>query len=219
MWRRKTGAKAGRGEMRCCDVRGCKVRGRKPASEMPFATRPGYHRGCRGTNEKNRRDANSGLRHNAKLQSRRAPLCRRWPALITYASVLLGLTWAGLAPLIAPALPGAFLHSDRPSVRASWRARHGRSSGDQTAELKNSKSAKCRALRHKLESPSSLYARRHSRDSGIATTRPLIGDSIMTVLLKYLAVLGFAGALSLATTTAFAQNVSGGENSNGAYYC
>src|SRR5580692_9895406 len=42
------------------------------------------------------------------------------------------------------------LHSDRPSVRASWRARHGRSSGDQTAELKNSKSAKCRALRHKL---------------------------------------------------------------------
>jgi hypothetical protein len=114
------------------------------------------------------------------------------------------------------------LHSDRPSVRASWRARHGRSSGDQTAELKNSKSAKCRALRQKLESPSSLYARRHSRDSGIATTRPPIGDSIMTVLLKYLAVLGFAGALSLATTTAFAQNVSGsvcGENSNGVYYC
>ena len=124
--------------------------------------------------------------------------------------------------LIAPALLGAFLHNDRPSVRASWRARHGRSSGDQTAELKNSKSAKCRALRHKLESPSSLYARRHSRDSGIATIRPLIGDSIMTVLLKYLAVLGFAGALSLATTTAFAQNVSGsvcGENSNGVYYC
>jgi hypothetical protein len=44
----------------------------------------------------------------------------------------------------------------------------------------------------------------------------------MTVLLRYLAVLGFAGALSLATTTAFAQNVSGsvcGENSNGVYYC
>jgi hypothetical protein len=114
------------------------------------------------------------------------------------------------------------LHSDRPSVRESWRARHGRSSGDQTAELKNSKAAKCRALRHKSESPSSLYARRHSRDSGIATTRPLIGDSTMTALLKYLAVLGFAGALSLATTTSFAQNVSGsacGEASNGNYYC
>jgi hypothetical protein len=96
MWRRNTGAKAGRGEMRCCDVRGCKVRGRKPASattkvdaaspEVPSATRPGYHRGGRGTNEKNRRDANSGLRHYVELQSRRAPLCRRWPALITYAS-------------------------------------------------------------------------------------------------------------------------------------
>jgi hypothetical protein len=118
MWRRKTGAKAGRGEMRCCDGRGCKVRGRKPASEVPSATRPGYHRGCRGTNEKNRRDANSGLRHNAELQSRRAPLCRRWPALITYASVLLGLTWAGLAPLIAPALPGAFRYSMTSSASA-----------------------------------------------------------------------------------------------------
>jgi hypothetical protein len=44
----------------------------------------------------------------------------------------------------------------------------------------------------------------------------------MTALLKYLAVLGFAGALSLATTTSFAQNVSGsacGEASNGNYYC
>ena len=31
----------------------------------------------------------------------------------------------------------------------------------------------------------------------------------MTALMKYLAVLGFAGALSLAATTSFAQNVSG----------
>ena len=51
---------------------------------------------------------------------------------------------------------------------------------------------------------------------------PPIGDSLMTALLKYLAVLGFAGALSLATTTSFAQNVSGsacGETLNGVYYC
>jgi hypothetical protein len=44
----------------------------------------------------------------------------------------------------------------------------------------------------------------------------------MTALLKYLAVLGFAGALSLATTTSFAQNASGsacGESLNGVYYC
>jgi hypothetical protein len=44
----------------------------------------------------------------------------------------------------------------------------------------------------------------------------------MTALMKYLAVLGFAGALSLAATSSFAQNVSGsacGEASNGVYYC
>jgi hypothetical protein len=37
------------------------------------------------------------------------------------------------------------------------------------------------------------------------------GDSIMTALMKYLAVLGFAGALSLAATSSFAC----GEASNG----
>jgi hypothetical protein len=44
----------------------------------------------------------------------------------------------------------------------------------------------------------------------------------MTTLMKYLAVLGFAGALSLAATTSFAQDVSGsacGEAPNGVYYC
>jgi hypothetical protein len=44
----------------------------------------------------------------------------------------------------------------------------------------------------------------------------------MTALMKYLAVLGFAGALSLAATSSFAQNASGsacGEASNGVYYC
>jgi len=44
----------------------------------------------------------------------------------------------------------------------------------------------------------------------------------MTALMKYLAVLGFAGALFLAATTSFAQNVSGsacGEAPNGFYYC
>jgi hypothetical protein len=44
----------------------------------------------------------------------------------------------------------------------------------------------------------------------------------MTALMKYLAVLGFAGALSLATTTSFAQDVSGsvcGEAPNGVHYC
>ena len=35
------------------------------------------------------------------------------------------------------------------------------------------------------------------------------GDSIMTALMKYLAVLGLAGALSLAATSSFAQNRSG----------
>ena len=44
----------------------------------------------------------------------------------------------------------------------------------------------------------------------------------MTALMKYLAVLGFAGALSLAATSSFAQNVSGSvchESSNGEYFC
>jgi hypothetical protein len=44
----------------------------------------------------------------------------------------------------------------------------------------------------------------------------------MTALMKYLAVLGFAGALSLAATSSFAQNVSGSvceEAPNGAYTC
>jgi hypothetical protein len=41
-------------------------------------------------------------------------------------------------------------------------------------------------------------------------------------MVKYLAVLGLAGALSLAVTSSFAQNVSGsacGEASNGVSYC
>ena len=44
----------------------------------------------------------------------------------------------------------------------------------------------------------------------------------MAALMKYLAVLGFAGALSLAATSSFAQNVSGsvcGTAANGVHYC
>jgi hypothetical protein len=44
----------------------------------------------------------------------------------------------------------------------------------------------------------------------------------MTALMKYFALLGFAGAISLAATTSFAHYVSGsacGEAPNGVYYC
>jgi hypothetical protein len=44
----------------------------------------------------------------------------------------------------------------------------------------------------------------------------------MTALMKYLVVRGFAGALSLAATSSFAQNVSGSvcnTASNGVYSC
>jgi len=44
----------------------------------------------------------------------------------------------------------------------------------------------------------------------------------MAALVKFITVLGFAGALSLAATTSFAQNVSGsacGEAPNGFHYC
>ena len=72
-----------------CDVRGCQARGRKPASattkvdpagpELPSTTRPGYRWGGRGTNEKNPRDASSGLRHNAELQSPALPFVEGGP--------------------------------------------------------------------------------------------------------------------------------------------
>jgi hypothetical protein len=44
----------------------------------------------------------------------------------------------------------------------------------------------------------------------------------MTALMKHLAVLGFAGALSLVATSSFAQNVSGSvcrTAPNGIHYC
>jgi hypothetical protein len=84
MWCGKMGCKAGRGEMRCYDVRGCNVRGRNRASnttkvnaaapEGHSATRPGYHRGRHDANQKNRCDANRKLSHNAELRALRA--CR-----------------------------------------------------------------------------------------------------------------------------------------------
>src|SRR5262249_6048376 len=81
MWCGKMGRKAGRGEMRCHDVRGCNVRGHNRAStttkvnaapEGRSATRSGYHRGGRDANQKNRSDANGKLSHNAQL---RCPRC------------------------------------------------------------------------------------------------------------------------------------------------
>ena len=76
------GRKAGRGEMRCYDVRGCNVRGHNRAStttkanaaapEGRSATRSGYHLGRRDANQKNRSDANGKLSHNAQL---RCPWC------------------------------------------------------------------------------------------------------------------------------------------------
>jgi hypothetical protein len=44
----------------------------------------------------------------------------------------------------------------------------------------------------------------------------------MAALVKFIAVLGFAGALSLAATSSFAQNVDGavcGTVANGVHYC
>jgi hypothetical protein len=77
MWRGEMGGKAGRGEVRCCKVRGCNVRNRNraaattkvnaAAAELRSATRPGYHRGRRGTSQKNRCYANNKLNHNAQL--------------------------------------------------------------------------------------------------------------------------------------------------------
>jgi hypothetical protein len=71
------GRKAGRGKMRCYDVRGCNVRDRNraaattkvnaAAAELRSATRPGYHRGRRATSQKNRCYANNKLSHNAQL--------------------------------------------------------------------------------------------------------------------------------------------------------
>jgi hypothetical protein len=82
MWCGKMGRKAGRGEMRCYDVRGCNVRGHNRAStttkanaaapEGRSATRSGYHLGRRDANQKNRSDANGKLSHNAQL---RCPWC------------------------------------------------------------------------------------------------------------------------------------------------
>jgi hypothetical protein len=47
------------------------------------------------------------------------------------------------------------------------------------------------------------------------------GDTIMTALMKFMAVLGFAGALSLAATSSFAQSHSTLDCSvtNGVSYC
>jgi len=71
------GRKAGRGEMRCYDVRGCNVRGRNRASnttkvnaatpEGRSATRSGYDWSRRDANQKHRSDANGKLSHNAQL--------------------------------------------------------------------------------------------------------------------------------------------------------
>ena len=62
MWCGKMGRKAGRGEMRCYDVRGCNVRGHNRAStttkanaaapEGRSATRSGYHWGRRDADQK-----------------------------------------------------------------------------------------------------------------------------------------------------------------------
>ena len=81
MWGGKMGRKAGRGEMRCYDVRGFNVRSRNRASnttkvnaapEGPSATRSGYYWSRRDANQKHRSDANGKLSQNAQL---RCPWC------------------------------------------------------------------------------------------------------------------------------------------------
>ena len=77
------GRKAGRGKMRCYDVRGCNVRGRERASttkmnaaapEERSATRSGYHWGRHAANQKNSMRSNRKVSHNANSDALRA--CR-----------------------------------------------------------------------------------------------------------------------------------------------